>query len=43
VLGAIKRARGAGGAPVDTMGCEKISEDAAPDAKGNPKPFPLKP
>ena len=34
VLRLIKRMRAAGGAPVDTMGCEKISEDAAPDAKG---------
>ena len=34
VLAAIKRQRAVGGAPVDTMGCEKISEDAAPDAKG---------
>jgi endonuclease-3 len=34
VLRLIKQMRAAGGAPVDTMGCEKISEDAAPDAKG---------
>ena len=34
VLRLIKRMRAAGGAPVDTMGCEKISEDAALDAKG---------
>lgn len=34
VLDIIKRMRQAGGAPVDTMGCEKISEDVASDAKG---------
>ena len=34
VLGLIKKMREVGGAPVDTMGCEKISEDVAPDAKG---------
>ena len=34
VLAAIKRQRAVGGAPVDTMGCEKISEDAAPDDRG---------
>ena len=34
VLAAIKRQRAVGGAPVDTMGCEKISEDAAADDRG---------
>jgi hypothetical protein len=34
VLGIIKHMRRVGGAPVDTMGCEKISEDAASDDKG---------
>ena len=34
VLEIIKEMRRAGGAPVDSMGCEKISDDAAPDDKG---------
>ena len=34
VLSSIKHSRLKGGAPVDTMGCEKISDDAAPSAKG---------
>jgi len=34
VLTLIKQMRSVGGAPVDTMGCEKISEDAAPTAAG---------
>ena len=33
-LAIIKRMRAVGGAPVDTMGCEKISEDVAEDARG---------